>query len=137
MKHIWTTTVRSYELDMHRHVNNATYLNYLEGARMEFLNSIGFDYQGLLKQGLSLFVAKIEISYQSPAFLNDRIQVATEAVKRKRLSGVFRQTILRDQTVLADAYVTWACVNEQGRPVPLPDEFVYPELEPSDKNITI
>ncbi|MGC9313897.1 MAG: acyl-CoA thioesterase, partial [Sediminispirochaetaceae bacterium] len=39
MKHTWTTDVRSYELDMHQHVNNATYLNYLEGGRMDFLNS--------------------------------------------------------------------------------------------------
>jgi len=122
---------------MHRHVNNATYLNYLEGARMNFLNSIGFDYDEFFKRGYSLYVSKIEIAYKAPAFLNDRIDVATEAVKLKRLSGVFRQTVLRGQTVLADAYVTWACVNRDGRPVPLPDDFCFPEFEPTEKDLPV
>jgi len=129
--------VRSYELDMHGHVNNATYLNYLEGARMDFLNSIGFDYSRFFVEGYSLYVAKIEISYMAPAFLNDTISVFTEAVKKKKLSGMFRQTISRDSTVLADAFVTWACVNRQGRPVPLPESFSFPEFEPSDKPLSV
>lgn len=137
MKHTWTTDVRSYELDMHRHVNNATYLNYLEGGRMDFLNSIGFDYDEFFKRGYSLYVSRIEIAYKAPAFLNDRIDVITEAVKRKRLSGVFRQTVMRGQTVLADAYVTWACVNRDGRPVPLPEDFCFPEFEAPEKDLPV
>jgi len=137
LKHEWTTVVRSYELDMHRHVNNATYLQYLEAARMDFLNSIGFDYSDFFRKGYSLFVSKIEISYKSPAYLYDLIKVTTETVKKKRFSGTFRQTISRDQVILADAYVTWACVNKKGKPVPLPDEFNYPEFTPFNQSIPI
>jgi len=115
---------------MHHHVNNATYLNYLEAGRMDFLTTIGFDYRTFLKDGYSLYVAKIEIRYNSPAFLNDEISVITEAVKKKRLSGVFRQRVVRNDTELCDAYVTWACVNAKGRPVPLPEKYSYPELDP-------
>lgn len=137
MIHTWTTKVRSYELDMHRHVNNATYLNYFEAARMDFLNSIGFDYKALLSKGLSLFVARVEVQYKAPAFLNDEIYVSTESVKRKRFSGVFRQIVYREGSELCSADLTWACVNAAGKPVPLPDEFELPELQPSDKDIPV
>ncbi|HKK66161.1 MAG TPA: thioesterase family protein [Clostridia bacterium] len=137
MTHTWTTQVRSYELDMHRHVNNATYLNYFEAARMNFLSSIGFDYAMLLEKGFSLFVAKIEAHYKAPALLNDEIYVTTQSSKRKRYSGVFRQIVYRAGTELCRADITWACVNSEGKPVPLPEEFELPELQPGDKDITI
>ncbi len=137
MVHTWRTQVRSYELDMHRHVNNATYLNYFEAARMDFLNTIGFDYKSLLSKGLSLFVAKIEVQYKAPAFLNDQITVHTKSLKRKRFSGVFRQIVYRDGVELCTGDITWACVNNEGKPVQLPQEFELPELQPGDKDIAV
>jgi len=122
---------------MHRHVNNATYLNYFEVARMEFLNDIGFDYKRLLSRGLSLFVAKINVAYKAPAFLNDDLVVVTEAVKKKKMSGVFRQTIYRGESELCEGEITWACVNSEGKPVPLPGEFDLPELLPGNEEISV
>jgi YbgC/YbaW family acyl-CoA thioester hydrolase len=137
MEHHWDITVRSYELDMHRHVNNAVYLNYFEAARMAFLTEIGFDYHRLLQLGYSLFVAKIEIAYRAPALLNDRLTVRTVPHKRKRMSGVFRQSVLRGGEELCVADITWACVDESGKPVPLPEEFELPELQPDDGQISV
>ena len=137
MTHRYPLRVRSYELDLHRHVNNATYLNYFEVARMEFLNDIGFDYAGLLSRGLSLFVAKISVAYKAPALLNDDLVVVTEPVKKKRMSGVFRQTIYRGDTEICTADITWACVNGEGKPVPLPGEFESAALRPEGEDITV
>ena len=39
MAHESTLTTRSYECDSYGHVNNAVYLNYLEFARIRFLNT--------------------------------------------------------------------------------------------------
>lgn len=137
MNHRHQLRVRSYELDMHRHVNNATYLNYFEVARMEFLNEIGFDYAGLLSRGLSLFVAKISVSYKAPAFLNDDLLVVTTPIKKKKMSGVFRQIIYRGDVEICSADITWACVDAQGKPVPLPEKFESPALIPGDEEISV
>jgi YbgC/YbaW family acyl-CoA thioester hydrolase len=137
MHHHWEITVRSYELDMHRHVNNAVYLNYFEAARMAFLNEIGFDYRRLLQLGYSLFVARIDIAYKAPALLNDQLTIVTRPYKRKKMSGVFRQTVLRDGEELCSADITWACVADDGRPVPLPEEFELPELQPDDGQVSV
>ncbi len=136
MIHKHELTVQSYECDMHRHVNNAVYLNYLEAARMQFLRDVNFDYHNFLKEGYALFVANINISYRSPAFYGDRLKVVTTTVKRKKLSGMFLQEVMRDQELLARAEVTWACVDASGRPVPLPDRFDGPWLDPEPVNIS-
>jgi len=130
MKHKYQLAVRSYECDMHRHVNNAIYLQYLEAARMGFLEDSDFDYDGFLDAGYALFVANINISYKAPAFFGDRLSIETSPLRRKRFSGTFLQEVKRDDTLLASAEVKWSCVNREGRPVPLPEEFDGPWLEP-------
>ncbi len=130
MIHRYTLKVRSYELDGNNHVNNANYLNYLEAARISFLEDIGINYKAFFIGGYRLFVTKICISYKIPAEVNDEITIETHPIKRRKTSGIFRQTLMRGTDVLTEADVTWVCVNEQGKPVPLPPEFDKPELYP-------
>ncbi len=130
MIHRYTLKVKSYELDGNNHVNNANYLNYLEAARISFLEDIGINYKRFFTEGYRLFVTKICISYKVPAEVNDEIVIETRPVKRRKASGVFRQTLYRGDTVISEADVTWVCVNSSGKPVPLPPEFDKKELYP-------
>ena len=52
---------RTYECDLYGHVNNATFLNYCELARVEFLEHLGFTLQTLKESGFILPIVKIEI----------------------------------------------------------------------------
>ncbi|MGL4986850.1 MAG: acyl-CoA thioesterase [Treponemataceae bacterium] len=125
MKYTATTTVRSYECDAYAHVNNAVYLNYLEYGRMEFLHAIGFDYHGVVKQGLYLYVTHIDIFYKASAILDDKLFIETFPSKHKAVSGEFTQKITKeDGSVCVEAKVTWACVSKDtGRPCKIPPEF--------------
>ncbi len=134
MTHRCELTVRSYECDGYNHVNNAVYLNYLEYARMEFLKDSGFDYGAFTRKGYGLIVARIRIDYRQPAYTYDRLTVETTSIKRRRTSGIFRQVVLKDGAVVADAEVTWATVNSEGRPCPLPEGFDLPALEPREED---
>lgn len=133
MKHTAKLTVRSYELDANNHVNNATYLNYLEFARMEYLRAIGFDYNELFDAGYALFVTKIEISYRYPAKLFDELSIEVTPLKFGKLSGVFAQRILNQNGQLcAEAKVSWGCVDKTGRPSRLPEQFLVAGLHPEE-----
>jgi len=122
--------VRSYECDSYSHVNNAVYLNYLENARMDFLNEIGFDYKGIVEAGYYLYVTHIDIYYKASAFLNDDTEIESVPVKLGAVSGVFKQTIRKaDGTVCAEAEVSWASV-KNGVPSRLPKEFLVEGLKP-------
>lgn len=124
-------TVRSYECDSYSHVNNAVYLNYLEFARMDYLNQIKFPYEEIVKAGYFLYVTHVDIYYKSSAFLNDKLVIDTTPVKLGAVSGTLHQVIHKeDGTVCAEADVTWASVKTGGVPARLPAKFVVDGLRP-------
>ena len=132
MTHTTSFYVRSYELDMYNHVNNAVYLNYLENARIQFLRDVCIDFEALRKAGIGLVVVRICIDYRRPAYLNDMLDIKTTPTKKRRTSGVFRQEVYRGEELIAEAEVTWATVNAEGRPCPMPAGFDVPALNPEE-----
>jgi acyl-CoA thioester hydrolase len=115
--------VRSYECDSYGHVNNATYLNYLEFARMETLENKNLDLRKLKEIGFLVLIRRVEIDYIFPASMGDVIIIKTYVHNHKRTSGTFAQDIFRetDKKIIANAKVTWVFTNLQGRPIPIPD----------------
>jgi acyl-CoA thioester hydrolase len=130
MVHECALRVRTYECDGYGHVNNSVYLNYLEYARGEFLDAIGFDYPGLMAAGFGTYIARIEIDYKRPAFPGDELTVRSTALKRGAISGVIGQTLFRGAEVVADAKVTWAFVDKNGVPTRIPPRWNVPGLAP-------
>ena len=136
MGHEHRLSVRSYECDVNGHVNNATYLNYLEVARTAFLCETGIGYRELRERGFGLVVVRVCIEFRGEARMEDELVVVTEPVAKRFTGGTFRQTVYRDEagrrTLLAEAEVAWACVNAAKRPVRLPPFLDRPELVPED-----
>lgn len=131
MKHIAKHVVRSYECDSYSHVNNAVYLNFLEYGRMEYLHAVGFDFKGVTAAGFYLYVTHIDIHYKASAVLDDELDISVESVKLGKISGTFEQVISKkDGTLCAEAMVSWACVNTDGRISKLPEEFMVSGLIP-------
>lgn len=117
-----THRVRAYECDYYGHVNNAIYLNYLEFARMETLEAKGLSLTTLRDEGFQLVILQIDIKYIYPAVTGDLIRICTGMKSYKNTTCTFHQEIFRssDDKKLADADVTWAVINLQGRPVRIP-----------------
>ena len=122
--------VRTYECDSYGHVNNANYLNYLEYARHEFLKDVGFDYDAMFKEGYGIYVARVEIDYIRPAFLDNELLIKSCSVKKGAVSGVIAQEVLRGDELLARAKVTWAFVDSKGQPTKIPPQWDMPGLKP-------
>ena len=85
-------TVRGYELDSFRHLNNAVYLNYLELARWEILKKSGyFDY--FIETGLLLAVIDVHIRFMREFVVFDEIIIET-SVKWESPYLVLRHILL-------------------------------------------
>lgn len=78
-KHITRIKIRFSDLDAMKHVNNATYLTYLEEARIKYFNDLlkknygDIDYQAV--------VGRIEINYLHPIVLGDDVEIHTRIAK--------------------------------------------------------
>lgn len=118
--------VRSYECDMYGHVNNASFLNYCEFARIEFLEAMGYTLHGLQKDGFIMPIVKIEIEYKTPAYASETLAVSAEWILRGRSSAVFEQNIVKkkDGSLAAHVLVTWVATDLIGKPIPIPQALL-------------
>jgi acyl-CoA thioester hydrolase len=111
--------VRDYECDLAGMVNNASYLNYIEHARHEFLRSKDIDFAGMARQGIYLVVIRMELDYLYPLRSGDRFYVGTNSERVSRLRFGFQQDIFRlpDEKPVLKAKVIGTAVNDKGRPI--------------------
>ena len=116
--------VRDYECDLAGMVNNASYLNYIEHARHEFLKSKNVDFAGLAQNGMYLVVVRIELDFLHSLRSGDRFYIGTNLERISRLRFGFQQDIFRlsDDKPVLKAKVIGTAVNEKGRPT-LPKEI--------------
>jgi acyl-CoA thioester hydrolase len=104
----YPVTVESRDIDFMGHVNNATYLTWIQEAVTSHW----------LKRAPAEAVAshrwvalKHEIVYRRPAFLKDKV-VATVLLEKVHGARAFYNTIIkRGEEVLAEARSSWCCLD--------------------------
>lgn len=121
--HEITIHVRWGELDPYRHVNHATYLSYLEHARVAALESIGWGMDEITQTGHQVLVVRVDARFLLPAEGGDRLVVQTCIQDLRGASSVWKQRIVRGDDVILEAAVTAACTNLEGRPARTPARF--------------
>jgi acyl-CoA thioester hydrolase len=126
MVHVHTSrfTARSYELDSYRHLNNGVYLGWFEQARLEYLQSLGFSYDGFADRRQWIVVARTEVDFRAPLHLGDAVAIETVVEALGRSSVRFRQHMRRaPDTLAAEALTVMVFSGSEGRSVPVPDDF--------------
>ena len=124
--HSITIKVRGYHLDMYQHVNNARYLEFLEEARWDFIES-KIDLKDWMQRGLGFVVASITINYRKPASLDQILEIQSKIGRINVRSATIEQKIYLKNTevLVADAEVTFVIVNTKtGKPVALEGELL-------------
>jgi YbgC/YbaW family acyl-CoA thioester hydrolase len=75
--HRTTIHVRWAELDPYHHVNHATYLSYLEHARISALEDIGSGMDALAAQGFQVVVVSVGVRFIAPATAGDELVISS------------------------------------------------------------
>ena len=104
-------------------VYHASYVNFMERARTEWLRAQGYTNMGLMTTFGMLFVVRsLKLEYLKPAVLDDMLEVTAQVkeIGRSRLSLL--QTVRRDGVLLTEAEVHLVCVDKEAfRPVRVPE----------------
>jgi len=120
--------VRSYELDVYNHVNNAVYLNWLEHGRSKLLQDKGYNYLSIMDAwGVQFMTVHTGIDYHKALKLGDRAVVTTQVEKFGNTSITIAHaiTLLGDTEPAATAKVVIVYTDiATGRSTPVPKEFV-------------
>ena len=108
----------------------ANYLKFLERARTEALFSIGYSNKKIKEKFNSLIIVKsCNIDYKKPANLEDELKIRSFVKSITKTSFFMNQFISRDEEIIVEAQIHLVFVNENGKPVKIPDE-IYSKFKP-------
>ena len=124
-EHRFALTVYFEDTDTAGVVYYANYLKFMERARSDMLRAVGIDQNAMLGgDGSAYFVVHVDIRYRRPARLGEDLRVVS-TVEQVRASSVdIHQRVMRGDELLADAFVTAAFLDREGRPRRQPKEWV-------------
>jgi len=115
--------IRFCDTDMLGHVNNANYLSYMEMARVSYFNEVmpKLDWSG---QGIIL--AKAEISYKAPLFLEDNLFIHTGVEQISGKSFMMRYRFMKKteagELLAAEGSTLMVCYDyRENHSIPVPD----------------
>lgn len=122
----WPVRVYYEDTDTGGVVYYANYLKFMERARTEWLRSLGFEQDQLIRDaGIIFAVRSVEVDYLRPARFNDALTVTAEVVHNGGASITFRQEVRRGDEVLCRGKVKIASLDAQTlRPKPAPAAIV-------------
>jgi acyl-CoA thioester hydrolase len=115
------------DIDQAEHVNNATYMAYLEDCGVAVAAAHGWSMARMMEEGFGIVARRYRIEYRQAAFLGDELEIATWLSDAKRATAVRHYTIRRisDDALLARAHVLWVWIDlASGRPIRIPDGFL-------------
>lgn len=72
-KHKTPIQIRFKDIDKVGHVNNANYVTYFELARVDYFNAMAGNDIKMDWTGESVILARIEMEYKQPVFLEDKV----------------------------------------------------------------
>ena len=108
----------------------ANYLKFLERARTEALFSIGYSNKKIQDIFNSLIIVKsCNIEYKKSAYLEDQLKVRSFVKSISKTSFFMNQIITKEEDVIVEAQVHLVFVNNDGKPVKIPEE-IYSKFKP-------
>ena len=100
----------------------ANYLKFLERARSEIIYTLGLTNKKLLNDYNTLIIVKsCNIKYKKPAKFEDVLTINSRLILISKVSFTMEQIIKRDNETISDAEVGLVTVNNQGKPVKIPE----------------
>ncbi|MBP6627202.1 MAG: acyl-CoA thioesterase [Arenimonas sp.] len=115
------TEVRWRDMDAFNHVNNASYLGYVEEARVRWFKSLSLDWAG---ETAAPILAAVTLNYRRPIGWPEtlRVELVAERIGNKSLTLGHRISAAEDAGMLyADGNAVMVWVDRSGQSVPLPE----------------
>jgi acyl-CoA thioester hydrolase len=123
--HIFTLPVRVYfqDTDAGGVVYHASYVNFMERARTEWLRSFGFTNAGLMKElGVVFVVRSLKLDYLKPALLDDLLSVSAHLKEIGRSRVTLHQTMMRGEEILVEGEIHLVSIAlDTFKPVSVPE----------------
>jgi acyl-CoA thioester hydrolase len=123
MTHYTEIRTRYNESDQGGLIHHSAYLPYLEIARVEFFETMGFDLLAFEQEGCFCVVHAVDSRYLKPLRALDEIKVITCLASYQRVKFSFSYEITKDGNVVFAAETRHCFVDAQLKPMAIPEKL--------------
>ena len=127
--------VQYYETDKMQCAHHSNYIRWMEEARVNFLEKIGFGYDKLEKQGIVSPVIGIECEFKEPTYFGDEVEIKVNVEEFKGVKLVIGYEMINKTTgkLTLIGQSKHCFINKDNRPIILRKEF--PDFDKKLKEI--
>lgn len=120
--HFTYVKVRYSETDQMGVVHHGVYPQYLEIARLDWLDALGISYKKMEQEGVMLPVYEIKLRYKQSALFDDQLKIQTTLVEEPKVRIKFIYTIFNNANeLLTEAETTLVFMDKStGRAIRCP-----------------
>jgi acyl-CoA thioester hydrolase len=93
--------VYSFHIDFIGHVNNIVYIQWMEIGRTKLLEAVGMPTPEIFQQGFAPVLVQTNITYKSPLYLGEQVQVEMWISELKNASATMQFCFYNEQRILA------------------------------------
>lgn len=131
--HIYKHQIQYYETDQMKITHHSNYIRFMEEARVDFLKSIGYNYDKLEKLGIISPVIQIQCDYKKTTTFPDIIEIQTSIHSYKGTRLQIQYIMKVKDEIVATGMSQHCFLNENGRPIILKKQF--PEFHQTLENL--
>ena len=114
--------IRFAETDAQGIAHHASFVVWLEVARVAFLERYAGGYQSIRERGLEALTTEVNLRYHRAAYFDERLTVWTRCVNMRGARFTYEYRIVRGDELVADGHTKHATVDaETYRPTRVPD----------------
>jgi len=123
--HSTEVAVRFAETDAQGIAHHASFVVWLEVARVAYLAEHAGGYGAIRAQGAEPLTTEVHVSYHRAAYFDERLHIWTRCVGLRGVRFRYEYAIERQDDLIAEAFTAHATVDaETWRPRRLPQSFV-------------
>lgn len=115
-------TVRYYECDGMRVTHHSNYIRFMEEARIDWMDQLGYGFERMEAEGVVSPVLEVNCHYKRPTKFKDTINIRVRVKEMSALKMRFEYEMTVDDRVVCTAE-SLHCFLENGRPVSLEKRF--------------
>lgn len=121
--------VKYYETDKMGITHHSNYIRWMEEARIDFLDQIGYGYDKLEADGIMSPVIGIECDYKLPTTFADEVSITAGIKEFKGVKLMIEYVMKNAKTneIVFKGISKHCFINKEGKPIILKKEF--PELD--------
>ena len=119
--------VQYHETDKMGVAHHSNYIKWMEEARVDFLDKIGYSYVKLENDGIISPVLNIECDYKHPLKFGDEVKVETAILEFNGIRLVIGYVFTSDSITIATGKSSHCFLTPEGKPIALKHKF--PEFD--------